>query len=221
MHRPLLLASGSPRRRELLAFLGLPFIVRPADVVEDRLADEKPVNLVQRLSKLKAKSVDLDENAHLSIGADTVVELDGGLLGKPLDEADAVRMLLLLRGRMHNVYSSLTVWDWRTGLTVSELSESHVWMREYSMEAVEAYVNSGDPLDKAGAYAIQHRLFAPVAKWEGCYTGIMGLPLGHLARALGWHGILVPRDVAAACAEATGAVCCLCDGAGAPRRPSA
>ena len=101
-----------------------------------------------------------------------------------------------------------------TGCEATELSESCVWMRDYSDGEIAAYVASGDPLDKAGAYAIQHRGFAPVAGFEGCYASIMGLPLGHVARALAAVGVTVPVDVARACQAATVAVCCLSSGGG-------
>jgi septum formation protein len=118
-------------------------------------------------------------------------------------------MLRALRGRRHTVFSALTVLDAATGNETTTLNQSHVWMRCYSDAEIATYVASGDPLDKAGGYAIQHRGFAPVERIEGCYTGVMGLPLGHLASALESAGIAVPVDVAQACAAATGAVCCL------------
>ncbi|MDH7485064.1 MAG: Maf family protein [Anaerolineae bacterium] len=207
----LVLASGSPRRQELMAVLGLPFIVAAAEVDEQQRPGEPPAALVQRLSQAKAMAVACRHPNAVIVGADTVVVLDGEVLGKPADAGDAVRMLRALRGRLHLVYSAVTALHVATGRQATELSESCVWMRDYSDEEIAAYVASGDPLDKAGAYAIQHQGFAPVARIEGCHAGVMGLPLGHLARALAAVGVSVPVDVAQACASATGAACCLSD----------
>ena len=208
----LVLASSSPRRRELLTALGLPFTVATAAVDERQRPDEPPAALVQRLSRAKAAAVVSRHPGAVIVGADTVVVLNGAVLGKPADAEDAVRMLRALRGRPHLVYSAVTALHVAAGREATELSESCVWMRDYSDGEIAAYVASGDPLDKAGAYAIQHRGFAPVAGFEGCYASIMGLPLGHLARALAAVGVTtVPVDVAQACQAATGAVCCLSD----------
>jgi MAF protein len=138
------------------------------------------------------------------------------VLGKPADEEDAVRMLRALRGRPHVVYSAVTVLDVAAERAVSDVSASHVWMKDYGDAEIADYVASGDPLDKAGAYAIQHRGFAPVARIEGCYTGVMGLPLGHLARLLECVHVIVPVDVASACRRTTEAACCLADPAANP-----
>jgi len=205
----LVLASGSSRRRELLSALGLPFVVAAAEVDEQQRPGEPPAALVQRLSRAKAVAVAARHPDAVIVGADTVVVLDGEVLGKPADAEDAVRMLRALRGRPHLVYSAVTALHVATGRQTTELSESGVWMRDYSDEEIAAYVASGDPLDKAGAYAIQHRDFAPVARIEGCYASVMGLPLGHLARALAGVGVTVPADVAQVCAAATGAACYL------------
>ena len=207
----LVLASASPRRRELLEALGLPFIVTSAEVDERQLPGESPAALVLRLSCAKAIAVAPQHPHAVIIAGDTVVVLDGEVLGKPADGEEAVRMLRALRGRAHLVYSAVTVLDAATGREVTELSESRVWMRDYSDAEIAAYVASGDPLDKAGAYAVQHRLFAPVERIEGCYAGVMGLPLGHLARALAAVGVRVEVDVALACEEVTGTACCLRD----------
>ena len=209
MSRLLVLASGSPRRRELLAVLGLPFIVVAAEVDERQQPGESPVALVQRLSRAKAAAVAPRHPDAVIVAADTIVVLDGLVLGKPADAEDAARMLRALRGRAHLVYSAVTALDAATGREVTEVSESRVWMRDYSDAEIAAYVASGDPLDKAGAYAIQHQGFAPVARIEGCYASVMGLPLGHLARALAAVGVLVEVDVAQACQAAIDVECCL------------
>ena len=135
--------------------------------------------------------------------------LDGAVLGKPGDAEDAQRMLRALRGRAHLVYTAVTVLEAGSGRQALEASESRVWMRDYSDGEICVYVAGGDPMDKAGSYAIQHQGFASVVRIEGCYTSVMGLPLGLLARALSTLGVLVPVDVAQACTAVTGAACCL------------
>jgi MAF protein len=205
----LVLASASPRRRELLAALALPFTVAAAEVVECQIPGEPPVELVRRLSRAKAAAVACRYPDATIVAADTVVVLDGVVLGKPADAEDAVGMLRALRGRPHFVYSGVTALDAPTGQEATEVSGSCVWMRGYNDDEIAAYVASGDPLDKAGAYAIQHRGFAPVSRFEGCYASIMGLPLGHLAQALASVGVAVLVDVAQACQAVTGAACCL------------
>jgi len=209
MMRPLILASASPRRQELLKALGLPFIIVPAEVDERQQTSASPAALVQSLSQAKAAAVAARYPDAVIVGADTVVVLDGLVLGKPADAAEAARMLRALRGRAHLVYSAVTALAAATGRQATAVSESRVWLRNYSEAEIAAYVASGDPLDKAGAYAIQHRDFTPVARITGCYASVMGLPLGHLARVLAAVGVAVPVDVAQACQAGTGAECCL------------
>jgi predicted house-cleaning NTP pyrophosphatase (Maf/HAM1 superfamily) len=247
-----MLASQSPRRRELLQLLGLPFGVTVADVTEAPMADETPTELVTRLSRAKAHAVLLEDgsarpgarievaaphDAHpctsstraLVIACDTVVALEDTLrddahprddvsprdgasshqtriLGKPRDSADAVEMLNLLRGRSHLVYSAVTVRHPTRG-AVTELVETRLSMRSYTASEIAAYVASGDPLDKAGAYAIQHEGFAPVEEIEGCYASVMGLPLCQLARCLRHWGCPPATDVPTACQTYTGHHC--------------
>lgn len=205
----LILASASPRRRQLLAALGLPFIAETAHIDEEPCENEPPRQLVARLSREKAMVLRGSHPHSVIVGADTIVVLDDRLLGKPANAADAWRMLLDLRGRQHEVLSAVTALDAATGRSASKLNESIVWMRDYSEAEIDRYVASGDPLDKAGAYAIQHEGFAPVAQLEGCYSAIMGLPLGDLAEVLSALGVPVETDVARACAAATGSRCCL------------
>ncbi len=176
----LLLASSSPRRRELLALLGLPFTVHPADVTETNHAGESPADMVVRLSQDKARAALSRAPDALIVAADTSVALDGKIVGKPTDAADAVRILRDLRGRTHTVFSGLTVLAPWSSWQRTSLAESTVRMRRYSDAEICAYVASGDPLDKAGAYAIQYLDFHPVARIDGCYANVMGLPLCHL-----------------------------------------
>lgn len=198
IHR-LVLASGSPRRRQLLPLLGIPFVSRAADVDERRLDGESPADLVIRVSQAKAYAVRDVQPDELVVAADTVVVLDGQILGKPQDAGEAVSMLQRLRGRSHLVYTGLSVWQRCNWRMVNELAESVVLMRHYGDDEIARYVDSGDPLDKAGAYAIQHPAFSPVARIEGCWLTVVGLPLCHLRRALTRFGVVVPASVPGAC----------------------
>jgi septum formation protein len=173
----LVLASASPRRRQLLALLGLPFVVRPADVDEANHSGEGPAEMAVRLSQLKARTVRAHSAHEVIVAADTLVYLDDQVLGKPGYPAEATAMLRRLRGRPHQVFSGLTLTEPQSGWERSALVETTVWMRDYSEEEIAAYVASGDPMDKAGAYAIQHRELSPVDRVVGCYANVMGLPL--------------------------------------------
>ncbi len=197
--RRLILASGSPRRRQLLPLLGLPFVLKSVGVEERARAGEPPTEFVLRMSRSKALAVPDVRHDELVVAADTIVVLDEQILGKPADAADAVRMLRQLRGRSHAVYSAISVWHPASQRLVSELAESQVWMRDYDQEEIARYVASGDPLDKAGAYAIQHPEFDPVSHVEGCWLTVVGFPLCHLRRALAQFGVVVPANVPGAC----------------------
>lgn len=207
MSAVLILASQSPRRRALLAALGLTFAVDAADVDETPLAGESPDRLVCRLCRAKAQAVAGRHPRAVVLAADTVVTLDGQTLGKPADAAEATEMLRRLRGRTHTVFTAVAVA--RDGAVQTRLTASQVTMRFYSDAEIATYVAGGDPFDKAGAYAIQDPTFAPVAAWRGCYTSIMGLPLAAAAELLAQAGVHAPTDVAAICRglEPTGACC--------------
>jgi MAF protein len=187
---PLLtLASTSPRRRELITRFELPFELASVDVDESARPAESPQELVQRLGRAKAQD-GLRQSSHpggMVIAADTVVSIDGQILGKPSDPADAVRMLKQLRGRAHIVYSGVVVATRERETT--QLAETTVWMRNYTDAEIDSYVATGDPLDKAAAYAIQHPVFHPVAHIDGCYSNVMGLPLCRLYLALMEFGV--------------------------------
>ena len=210
--RTLVLASGSPRRRDLLALGGWAFAAQAADAVEIPEPGESPEAFVRRMSLTKAQMVARvrpaassreHPNGALVIGADTVVTIDGRILGKPADAAQAVEMLDQLRGRVHQVLTGLTVLDTAQGQTYTDLACSNVPMRPYTAPEVEAYVATGDPLDKAGAYAIQHPDFHPVdeAAFGDCFANVMGLPLCHLLRRLRRLGMEAPTDLPAACQQ--------------------
>jgi septum formation protein len=194
----LILASGSPRRRELLASLGVDFTVIKSDIDETQHPGEQPYDYVRRLSLEKAAAVaaKLESAADVVLAADTVVILaadtlgvteSGEILGKPADAADARAILRRLRGRAHIVCTALTVRA--PDQTLTELTRTIVWMRDYTDAEIDAYIATGDPFDKAGAYAIQHEGFRPVARIEGSYTNVVGLPLETLRPMLMAVGI--------------------------------
>lgn len=197
--RRLVLASGSPRRRQLLSLMGIPFAIKAVGVDESPLHGESPTELVLRVSQAKALAVTDVRSDELIVAADTIVVLDGQVLGKPAHSDDAARMLRGLRGRPHLVYSGIAVWHRATRRMVCELGESIVWMRDYGEDEIATYVASGDPLDKAGAYAIQHPEFDPASSVDGCWLNVMGLPLCHLRRALALFSVSVPANVPGTC----------------------
>jgi septum formation protein len=211
----LILASQSPRRRALLAALGLTFTIDAADVDETPLPGERPDAMVCRLCRAKAQTVAGRHPGALVLAADTVVVLGERLLGKPADDAEAAAMLRSLAGQPHTVFTAVALA--RNGAVESRLNASQVTMRDYSEAEIAAYVASGDPLDKAGAYAIQHPSFSPVAAWAGCYAGIMGLPLRLTCEMLAEAGLTVPGSAAEVCRGLNGGGCC----AVADSRPAA
>ncbi len=183
----------------------------PADVDETPQPGEAPTQLASRLATMKAQAVaakfNNDERVVI-IAADTVVASGETILGKPEDKVDAARMLLLLRGCAHEVHSAVSVLDSATGQLETVVNTTTVWMRNYSDVEVAIYVKSGDPMDKAGAYAIQHPDFAPAKVISGCLSGVVGLPLGDLRELLSHVGIHVTADVAAVCEAKNHFVCC-------------
>lgn len=178
----LVLASASPRRRELIAALGVAYDVQPADVSEET-TERDPVRIAEGLALRKARAVCelLDEGAAV-IGSDTVVAVDGTILGKPADAAAARAMLATLRGREHEVVTGVAVIA--RGLVAADHSRTAVRMRPYSDDEVEAYIATGSPFDKAGGYAIQDEAFRPVERFDGCECGVIGLPLWTLRKLL-------------------------------------
>lgn len=198
----LLLASGSPRRRELIKLLKLPVQTTSADIDETPQPDESADRLAIRLSRAKAQTVSTflpRLSPVILITSDTTVSLDGEPLGKPAAAAEARDMLRRLRGRVHLVHTAVTLIDAQTDRAVTDLATSPVRMRAYSDEEIERYIASGDPFDKAGAYAIQHDGFSPADRFDHCFANVMGLPLCHVARALRRLGIEPPADVPSAC----------------------
>ena len=201
---PLVLASTSPRRRELVTLFNAAFQFFTANIDESPRDDESPAELVRRLSRAKAETAARDFPNARVIGADTIVWLDQTIIGKPRDAADATRMLEQLRARSHVVYSGVTVQQGTHALT--QIATTTVWMRDYSDAEIAAYVATGDPLDKAAAYAIQHDHFRPVAHIDGCHANVMGLPLCHLYRALKSFDVTL-AEPDRACQQHLGIVC--------------
>jgi MAF protein len=188
--KDLILASNSPRRQQLLALGGFRFSVLVADVDESQLPGETPGDYVLRLAEMKARKVAEKAGAEkVIVAADTAVVDAGEILGKPIDQQDAVRMLERLRGHTHQVYTGLALLRVSDGRLITDLTVTDVPMRAYSDEEIKAYVRTGDPLDKAGAYGIQHPGFQPVENLRGCFASVMGLPLCRLTRFLGEFGI--------------------------------
>lgn len=191
-NKRLILASTSPRRRELMQLLGIPFQVRAPEVEEQLRPGEAPAEAPQRFSRLKAECVARNAGQAIVLAADTVVAHEGDILGKPHDADHARAMLHRLRGERHRVLSGITLMDTATGGHITDLCESQVWMRSMDDTEIEAYVASGDPLDKAAAYGIQNAEFAPVERVVGCPTNVMGLPMCHVVRGLRRLGMTLP-----------------------------
>jgi septum formation protein len=186
----LFLASNSPRRRQMLSWTGWSFVVSPADIDETPNPGEPAVDYVLRLAvrKMEAVCSRLSEG-QVGVAADTIVVDQGSLLGKPRDSAEARLMLRQLRGRTHQVVTALALYDPGAEQALTDLCCADVTMRAYSDAEIEAYIASGDPLDKAGAYAIQHAGFHPVEDFRQCFACVMGLPLCHLGRSLRRLGV--------------------------------
>jgi septum formation protein len=208
MRPPLLLASASPRRAELLRAAGIPFDVRPADVDEGGQPGEPPEDYVRRVSEAKARAVAPFAAGRSVVSADTVVVVDDEILGKPLDPGAAVRMLARLSGRTHIVFTGVCLgvppaapdggaWDepdtlsgggWRY---LVDVCATTVEFAQLSRREIESYVATGEPLDKAGAYAIQGLASRFVVRIEGSYTNVVGLPVELVVRLCKGAGILI------------------------------
>lgn len=186
MDKKIVLASASPRRRELLQNMGLGFEIITSDGAEQVFENELPQDTVKRLSSEKALNVAkrAPYDDCIVIGADTVVAIDGKILGKPEDEGDAKRMLTLLSGRTHKVYTGVSVIETTSGERVSDYVETEVKFVNLTERQIEKYVSSGEPMDKAGAYGIQDLGAMLVEKINGDYFNVVGLPVSRLARIL-------------------------------------
>lgn len=191
----LILASASPRRRELLTQIGVSFEVVIHDIDERVIAGETPVQYVCRLAQAKAAAVASDARVtrdQTVLGADTIVVVEEDILGKPQDEQDAHRMLSLLSGREHEVMSAVCVC--RGELSALELSRTKVKFRSLSKAEIAAYWRSGEPQGKAGAYAVQGLGALFIESLQGSYSGVVGLPIFETARLLSMFGITTALD---------------------------
>jgi septum formation protein len=178
--REIILASTSPRRRYLLRLIRIKHKVTSPRVREEDHLDEDPVRHVLHLSRLKASSVRGDFRQGYILGADTIVVLDGDILGKPADRAEARTMLTRLGGRVHEVYTGLTLIDAASGKEVQGYERTRVKIRKLAASDMDAYIETGEPMDKAGSYGIQGYGAAIVEKVDGCYFNVVGLPIVRL-----------------------------------------
>jgi nucleoside triphosphate pyrophosphatase len=184
----LVLASASPRRAELLRNAGIEFVVLPADIPEQRQDSEPPRQYALRLAQQKARAVAAREPGAFVLGADTIVCADEHVLEKPTDAADAARMLRLLSGRTHQVTTAVCLVGPDGEDTATETTE--VLMTTISEDEIRAYVATGEPMDKAGAYAIQGHASRWVTRIDGCYFNVVGLPVPLVYRLLRRHGVI-------------------------------
>ena len=176
-----ILASASPRRRELLGLFGIPFVIRAADIDETMDPDRTPFEEVGRVSRLKAMAT-AHEADDVVIAADTIVVCGGTVLGKPRDEADAVTTLRLLSGRDHQVMTGVTVLRGENAVTFTEVTDLH--FRDLTDREIQRYVASGEPMDKAGSYGIQGGAALFCTGMTGDYYNVMGLPVCRLGQVL-------------------------------------
>lgn len=186
----IVLASASPRRSELLESAGISFRVAPADICEDPLPDEGPVDHVLRLAEEKARAAAALAEGRFYLGADTIVLCEGEIMGKPRDEADAWRMLKKLSGVPHEVVTGFAIFDRERKGAVREAVRTKVFFKHLRDEEIESYIATGCPFDKAGGYAIQGGAAHMVQKIEGSYTNVVGLPLCEVVDALRVIGAL-------------------------------
>jgi septum formation protein len=185
----IVLASNSPRRKELLQQIGVDFRIDPADVDERVLPGESPEGYAERVALDKARVAAARAGSGIVIAADTIVVLDDEILGKPADAVDAERMLMMLSGKVHRVITGLAVMDAATGRALTRASITRVWFRSLTPRDIISYVATGEPLDKAGAYGIQERGALLVDKIDGCYFNVVGLPLSLLGEVLSTFGV--------------------------------
>lgn len=189
MEKRIILASKSPRRKQLLEQIGLKFEVRESEYEEDMTAMADPIRLVKFLALKKAEAVAQYYTDAIVIGADTFVIFEGKFIGKPKDRADAQRMLRTLSGKTNIIITGFAVIDTSTGKVVNDYDQAEVTIKELTNEDIENYINTGEPMDKAGAFGIQGVGAVIVEKVDGDYHNIMGLPLSRLYSELKEFGI--------------------------------
>ncbi len=182
-----ILASQSPRRRDLLSLIGIAHEVRPADLDESVHPDEAPVPHCERLAREKAEAIALSNPDAVVVGSDTIVVIDGEILGKPTDRDDAIAILSKLSGRTHTVFTAVAVCY--AGHTRSGVESVSVTFRPLDGRRIAAYVDTAEPMDKAGAYGIQGFGATNVERIDGDYFAVMGLPLGRMVGLMREHGL--------------------------------
>ena len=198
----IVLASNSPRRKEILSWTGLDFLAQPSDVDETPISGESAEDYVLRLADQKAQaSSGYAPFNGLVVASDTTVADGPDLLGKPTNTEEARQMLTRLRGRTHQVHTAIVIFNPSKGIKVSTICSTDVHMRKYTNDEMEAYLATGDPIDKAGAYAIQHPEFRPVIKFSGCFASVMGFPLCHFERLLRQLGYGDRKEIPYVCQE--------------------
>jgi len=194
------LASNSPRRREMLAWVDWDLEASAANIDESRYAEESAQEYVLRLAVEKVGyPIPEAGSDDVVIAADTIVVLDKQILGKPIDEREAFEMLSRLRAREHWVMTAIAIRSGGTEHVHHDICRTRVQMREYADEEIKQYIASGDPMDKAGGYAIQSTTFHPVVNLNGCFASVMGMPLCHLERTLIKFSIYKPSGLALIC----------------------
>jgi len=190
---PLILASASPRRADLLRAAGIPFETAPADIDESVLAGESPAHYVLRLAREKAQAVAATVPGRIVLAADTTVVVDGEILGKPADAADARRMLGLISGRVHEVLTGVALLvpagGGGEGSCEVEIARSHVRVAELTPDEVDWYIASGEPFGKAGAYAVQGRASRFITRLDGSHSNVVGLPVAVVHAMLARAGV--------------------------------
>ena len=195
-----ILASQSPRRRELLSLCGYPFQVMAADVDETIVHIPDPAENTIKTAQLKAEAIANNQSETgtgrvIIVAADTTVALENQMLGKPADPGEARRMLRVLRGIEHKVYTGMVLIEVETREEITGVHAASVFLRHYTDKEIDRYIASGDPLDKAGAYAIQHPRFRPADSLNGCYLGVMGLSVCQLLLLLREFNVPLLADI--------------------------
>jgi septum formation protein len=205
--KTILLASNSARRRQLIQLTGWDVAYTSADINESRRPGEPAREYVARLAREKANTILNQNPGDYILAADTIVVDGETIYGKPIDIGEARSILMALRGHTHQVMTAIILINHTDMEVIEELCVSDVPMRCFSIEEVTAYIQSGDPMDKAGAYAIQSQEFHPVEAFNGCYASVMGLPLCHLERGALKLGLVTQESLAKSCQATLGYEC--------------
>jgi septum formation protein len=203
----ILLASNSARRRQLIKLTGWEVTVTSADIDEGRKPDEPAREYVLRLAREKADAMRPSDPVMLILAADTIVVDRETIYGKPASPTDARDILWALRGHTHQVMTAIALVDPKNQSMITDLCISNVPMRTYTAAEVDTYIRSGDPMDKAGAYAIQNIEFHPVTDFNGCFASVMGMPLCHLYRTVASCGQIVDDGISQRCQTSLNYTC--------------